>query len=202
MPRRPDTEEEALDAIFSPQKQLLIVERPDHASFHVPAFVSQQIAATPAEESARQARIRELVGLAREGNQDAMGLLHAIRGGLSEQAAEALRRGGPTALRRIRLPFLDLCGPEGDPGILPGTIVLLTGPPGVGKTTMCLQIAGGWKNSNPALRNSLSYVGTQEPIENLQATARRLGVADSVVFSESQDPVEWWNRSCRDRHAG
>ncbi|MBI5326621.1 MAG: DNA repair protein RadA, partial [Ignavibacteriae bacterium] len=53
-------------------------------------------------------------------------------------------------------------------GIIPGSLVLVGGDPGIGKSTLMLQMCGGLKNSNPL------YVTGEESLEQIRFRSQRL----------------------------
>lgn len=57
-------------------------------------------------------------------------------------------------------------------GIVPGQVVLLGGPPGIGKSTLTLQAAAGLSRELPVL-----YVSGEESLRQVSSRARRLGLA-------------------------
>ncbi len=59
-------------------------------------------------------------------------------------------------------------------GLVPGAVILLGGDPGVGKSTLLLQVAARLRGSLPVL-----YVSGEESLRQVAQRARRLGVADS-----------------------
>jgi DNA repair protein RadA/Sms len=54
-------------------------------------------------------------------------------------------------------------------GIVPGSVILMAGEPGAGKSTLCLQLA-----ANPALR--MLYISGEESISQIKMRAQRLGI--------------------------
>lgn len=69
-------------------------------------------------------------------------------------------------------------------GIVPGSSVLLGGEPGIGKSTLLLQMCAGVSNSSqPAL-----YVSAEESLPQLRLRAKRLGLAlDGIKFLSTTD---------------
>ena len=59
-------------------------------------------------------------------------------------------------------------------GLVPGAVTLLGGDPGVGKSTLLLQVAARLRDSLPVL-----HVSGEESLRQVAQRARRLGVADS-----------------------
>lgn len=71
-----------------------------------------------------------------------------------------------------------LGGSNGDQGIVPGSVVLLGGDPGIGKSTLMLQAADGLASTGePVL-----YVSSEESVQQTQLRARRLGAASENLF--------------------
>ena len=105
--------------------------------------------------------------------------------GVSAPKARAVKDIHPDADRHDRIPSglgeLDrvLGGrlePQTTPaGLVPGSVVLIGGEPGIGKSTLLLQAAAGWGESGASL-----YVTSEESAEQVRARADRLGVAGSA----------------------
>ena len=98
---------------------------------------------------------------------------------------------GNTQLRRLPTGIHEfdrvLGGTEADPtrGLVPGSVVLVGGEPGIGKSTLLLQAAGAWAapiNFDQTKRDWTSkvlYVSSEESAQQVQLRAARLGVAES-----------------------
>ncbi|MDI6641161.1 MAG: DNA repair protein RadA [Elusimicrobiota bacterium] len=56
-------------------------------------------------------------------------------------------------------------------GIMPGSLILLGGPPGIGKSTLMLQVA-----SNLSSNNCVLYVSGEESLQQIKTRADRLGI--------------------------
>lgn len=88
---------------------------------------------------------------------------------------------GITELDRV------LGGTDTDPskGLVPGSVVLVGGEPGIGKSTLLLQAAGAWASpvrfdqSSADWTSKVLYVSSEESSQQVQMRASRLGVADS-----------------------
>jgi len=67
-------------------------------------------------------------------------------------------------------------------GLTKGSIVLLAGDPGIGKSTLLLQALSGMTGDGPVL-----YVSGEESAQQLKSRARRLGLSsrDLLIFSET-----------------
>lgn len=62
-------------------------------------------------------------------------------------------------------------------GVVPGSAILLSGDPGVGKSTLLLEVA-----AKAALRGSrVAYISGEEAVEQIRARAKRMGLADAPV---------------------
>lgn len=61
-------------------------------------------------------------------------------------------------------------------GLVPGGVVLVGGDPGIGKSTLMLQMASTLAHQTPTL-----YVSGEEAIDQIQSRAQRLGVAQSPL---------------------
>jgi len=62
-------------------------------------------------------------------------------------------------------------------GVVPGSAILLSGDPGVGKSTLLLDVAG-----RAALAGArVAYISGEEAIEQIRARARRMGLAEAPV---------------------
>lgn len=61
-------------------------------------------------------------------------------------------------------------------GIVPGSVILVGGDPGIGKSTLLLQIAAHLSKQHPSV-----YVSGEEALDQIRMRARRLGVQDSPL---------------------
>jgi DNA repair protein RadA/Sms len=100
--------------------------------------------------------------------------------------------GKPRMLREIEAsatPRLATGIPELDRvlggGLVPGSVVLLGGEPGIGKSTLALQLAAGLEKAGPFL-----YVTGEESPEQLRLRAQRLPVVPEQVFVLAETRVE------------
>lgn len=90
---------------------------------------------------------------------------------------------GAAALDRIPVPISELDRVLGG-GLVPGSLVLIGGDPGIGKSTLVLQAAAALAESNrPVL-----YVSAEESAQQIRMRADRLGVrTDNVLVLSSTD---------------
>ena len=68
-------------------------------------------------------------------------------------------------------------------GLLPGSLILLGGNPGIGKSTLALQIL-------PALKKPVLYVSAEESEEQIGLRARRLNVNSDTLHLSSENRIE------------
>lgn len=93
---------------------------------------------------------------------------------------------GEEAVRRLKTGFDDLDTVLGG-GILPGGVTLLAGQPGIGKSTLLLQVSAAL-----ATKNTVLYVSGEESASQVKLRATRLG-ADSheaLEFAASTDAAD------------
>lgn len=74
-------------------------------------------------------------------------------------------------------------------GLVPDSFVLIGGDPGIGKSTLLLQMCKGMREKHP--ERSILYVSGEESIEQIRSRARRLGVeGQGKVFLASETQLE------------
>ena len=86
---------------------------------------------------------------------------------------------------RLQLPSQELNRVLGG-GLVTGSVVLLAGEPGVGKSTLLLQIA----QSMASLGQKVLYVSGEESPQQIKLRSQRLGVGGRGVFLLSETDVE------------
>lgn len=79
----------------------------------------------------------------------------------------------PPRIRTGVAEFDRVCGG----GVVPGSAILLSGDPGVGKSTLLLDVAA--RSARAGAR--VAYISGEEAVEQIRARARRMGVADAAV---------------------
>ena len=90
---------------------------------------------------------------------------------------QALTALGASAVERIPVPISELDRVLGG-GLVPGTLVLIGGDPGIGKSTLVLQAAAALAASaGPVL-----YVSAEESTQQIRLRADRLGAVSDDVF--------------------
>jgi len=75
-------------------------------------------------------------------------------------------------------------------GIVPGSAVLLSGPPGIGKSTLLLQIAARLATPKPGGQRVVVYVSGEESEEQIAGRAERLGIAADNLYFLAQTDLE------------
>lgn len=73
-------------------------------------------------------------------------------------------------------------------GLVPGSVILVGGDPGIGKSTLLLQICAGMANKLQG--NSCFYISGEEAIDQVRIRAQRLGLADAPVRLASTTSVK------------
>ena len=73
-------------------------------------------------------------------------------------------------------------------GLVPGSVILVGGDPGIGKSTLLLQICAGM--ANKLQDNSCFYISGEEAIDQVRIRAKRLGLADAPVRLASTTSVK------------
>ncbi|MEW6173613.1 MAG: DNA repair protein RadA [Bacillota bacterium] len=70
-------------------------------------------------------------------------------------------------------------------GIVPGSLILIGGDPGIGKSTLLLQVARNLSNGGSVL-----YVTGEESVRQVSLRAKRLGIGAANVFIAAETDVE------------
>ncbi len=84
---------------------------------------------------------------------------------------------GATAIERIPVPISELDRVLGG-GLVPGTLVLIGGDPGIGKSTLVLQAAAALAG----VKGPVLYVSAEESAQQIRLRADRLGVRSEDVL--------------------
>ena len=80
-------------------------------------------------------------------------------------------------------------------GLVPGSVVLIGGDPGIGKSTLLLQALSSISNSVPVL-----YVSGEESVEQIALRAGRLGVSGENIQIVADNMLERTLKSCQTNH--
>lgn len=115
---------------------------------------------------------------------------------------------GPTELSKVSLedtPRIILPYPEMNRvlggGLVPGSVVLLAGDPGIGKSTLMLQIAGALTPAKLVddARGSVLYVSGEESATQVRLRAERLGIdgRNLLLLNETsaKDVLGWMDKT-------
>ena len=86
---------------------------------------------------------------------------------------------------RLRLPLDEVNRVLGG-GIVPGSLVLIAGDPGIGKSTLLLQIAGAVAHE----KSKVSYVSGEESAAQVKMRATRLGISGENIYFLGTTDVE------------
>ena len=86
--------------------------------------------------------------------------------------------------KRISTGIAELDRVVGD-GLVEGSVVLVGGEPGIGKSTLSLQLAQGVESSG----HRILYVSAEESLEQLQLRAMRLGTAGKNILGLSETRI-------------
>lgn len=70
-------------------------------------------------------------------------------------------------------------------GIMPGSLLVLTGDPGIGKSTLLLHVA-----NKLASKHSVFYFSSEESLEQVKSRAERIGGLDSNLLFSDQAHIE------------
>lgn len=103
----------------------------------------------------------------------------------SAEPLQELSKLAPEDQRRIVLPSAELNRVLGG-GIVPGSVALLAGEPGVGKSTLLLQIARFISSTG----QSVLYVSGEESPHQIKLRSQRLGFAGDGIFLLSETDVD------------
>ena len=94
----------------------------------------------------------------------------------------------PQHLRRFFTGISELDRTLGG-GLVPDSFVLLGGDPGIGKSTLLLQMARGLREKQPEVK--ILYVSGEESVDQIRARAHRLGVeGKGHIFLASETQLE------------
>jgi DNA repair protein RadA/Sms len=125
------------------------------------------------------------------GRCDACGAWNALIEEVTAAAPGALARTKPTKVRGLAFETLEAQTPEPPRvatgsaefdrvcggGVVPGSAILLAGDPGVGKSTLLLQVCAAAAQRGAAV----AYVSGEEAVEQIRSRAARMGVGQAPV---------------------
>ncbi len=70
-------------------------------------------------------------------------------------------------------------------GIVPGSLIILTGDPGIGKSTLLLHVANKLSE-----HNKVFYFSSEESLEQVHARAKRIGTINEQLLFSDQAYIE------------
>ncbi len=108
------------------------------------------------------------------------------KGGARQEWTEATELVGLTAVggsADVRIQTLSEVDRVLGGGLVPGSAVLIAGEPGIGKSTLLLQVAA-------SVQGLVRYLSGEESVEQVSARARRLGVSDGSIEIGSMANVD------------
>ena len=95
--------------------------------------------------------------------------------------------GSTQSFRRIATNIKEIDRVTGG-GLVPGSAILVGGDPGIGKSTLLLQVCAGV--ADLSMDNECYYISGEEAIDQVRIRAQRLGLADSPVKLASTTEVK------------
>ncbi len=79
-------------------------------------------------------------------------------------------------------------------GIMPGSLLVLTGDPGIGKSTLLLQVA-----HTLAAHHKVFYFSSEESLEQVKSRATRIGSINSQLLFSDQAQIEAILQTCQEQ---
>lgn len=102
-----------------------------------------------------------------------------------ENAPQELSRVGTEVATRVAVPLAEFNRVLGG-GLVPGSLVLVGGDPGIGKSTLLLQVSALAAQEG----SSVVYVSGEESLHQIKLRAERLGIKGDRVYLLSETNVE------------
>ncbi len=121
-----------------------------------------------------------------------------VRNGRPQQHAQRLDSIGAAAFDRIPVPISELNRVLGG-GLVPGSLVLVGGDPGIGKSTLVLQTAAALAEADAG---PVLYVSAEESIQQIRLRADRLGVSHPDLWVLSETDLDRVLREAEERDPG
>ena len=122
----------------------------------------------------------------------------AGRSGRPQQHAQRLDSIGSAAVDRIPVPISEFDRVLGG-GLVPGSLVLVGGDPGIGKSTLVLQAAGALADADIG---PILYVYAEESAQQIRLRADRLGVSHPDLWVLSETDLDRVLREAEERDPG
>ena len=101
------------------------------------------------------------------------------------EGPQELSQVSPNEQDRIPLAFAELNRVLGG-GVVPGSLVLMAGEPGVGKSTLLLQTAGHVASTG----SKVLYVSGEESVHQIKLRSDRLGISGQGIYLLSETDVD------------
>ena len=120
------------------------------------------------------------------------------RGGRPQQHAQRLDAVGSAAVDRVAVPIAELDRVLGG-GLVPGSLVLVGGDPGIGKSTLVLQTAAALAQANAG---PVLYVSAEESSQQIRLRADRLGISHPDLWVLSETDLDRILREAEERDPG
>ena len=79
-------------------------------------------------------------------------------------------------------------------GIMPGSLLVLTGDPGIGKSTLLLHVA-----NELAQKQSVFYFSSEESLEQVKYRATRIGTLNEQLLFSDQAQIEGILATCKEQ---
>lgn len=79
-------------------------------------------------------------------------------------------------------------------GIMPGSLLVLTGDPGIGKSTLLLHVA-----NKLAAQHSVFYFSSEESLEQVKSRATRIGTLNEKILFSDQAQIEGILTTCQEQ---
>ncbi len=112
-------------------------------------------------------------------------VLSPVSAAKAKPVAQELSRVSIEGLPRLILPFSEFNRVLGG-GIVPGSLVLIGGDPGIGKSTLLLQVAGMVAQEG----GEVLYVSGEESVPQIRLRAERLGLVGDRLYLLPETAVE------------
>jgi DNA repair protein RadA/Sms len=159
------------------------------------SFIEEQTGGSGASgaQEGSLAAVRDQFKTHRDEGLDSAGLHGALVTGVGPdwvplEAPEGEATDGPNYMRRITTGISELDRALGG-GLVPDSFTLLGGDPGIGKSTLLLQMAKGLTGAHASVK--ILYCSGEESIEQIRGRARRLGVQSrGQIFLAAETQLE------------
>ena len=104
---------------------------------------------------------------------------------LAEAAPQSISQISVEGFARLAVPMEEFSRTLGG-GIVPGSVILVGGDPGIGKSTLLLQISSLLAASGKCVL----YVSGEESVQQVKMRAQRLGIAEETLYVLSENSLD------------